>query len=360
MEIEELCEKLDKLKSKSSYENGARYFLAHIRQEIRELRTELNAFQGQEGHGVTVVRKSLSTSGTLSGSGRHKNGNCGFETSLIVSSLASPRWFTTVRNFPKSLVERFGMKTILHIGQHKTGTTSLQHFLSDKRSQLAELGLYVPKSIVSIDNPSHYILNVFALDKDRSSPMKEQILTAKGEMFLESLGDLLREDVARHYGRARELGCSSVIWSNEGMYLLNSIDEYQRLYDLFSPHSSNIAAICCFRDVVSYRDSYKQQLSKQGITFINNPNSYRYVSEDSWLFDYKRKKELLNSIFDEVMTFDYVRKDNIQAFFSCIGVPVSTSTDYRMNVTAKNSATNSVKFLNCSPARLIKRLKKML
>jgi hypothetical protein len=37
--------------------------LPRIRQELKELRTELNAFQGQEDHGVTVVRKSLCDSG---------------------------------------------------------------------------------------------------------------------------------------------------------------------------------------------------------------------------------------------------------------------------------------------------------
>jgi hypothetical protein len=224
------------------------------------------------------------------------------------------------------------MKTIVHIGQHKTGTTSLQHFLAGNRSQLANKGIYIPTSIVGVNDPSHYMLNVFALDKHRYSPMKE-LLKSKKEPCLERLDSRLPVEVASHYEKAAELGCSSVIWSNEGLYLLNSTREYERLYGLFSEHSSQICAVCCFRDVESYRESYKKQLMKTSIEFSEDPDSYRYISNDSWLFDYERKRQLLDAVFDDVKTFDYDKEDNIRAFFSCLNLSMDGTKNYRKNVT---------------------------
>ena len=72
------------------------------------------------------------------------------------------------------------MKTIIHIGQHKTGTTSIQKFLQDNRTTLAENGVYVPSRLAGYSEPSHFILNVYALAEDRYSSRKKAIVKAKG------------------------------------------------------------------------------------------------------------------------------------------------------------------------------------
>lgn len=49
------------------------------------------------------------------------------------------------------------MKLILHIGTHKTGTTAIQRFLSQNRSQLLDIGYYYPKySDVFPGKADHY------------------------------------------------------------------------------------------------------------------------------------------------------------------------------------------------------------
>lgn len=227
------------------------------------------------------------------------------------------------------------LDTLVHIGQHKTGTTSIQNFLKNSRDILMERGLYVPDSIAGYDNPSHFILNVYSLNRTRTSPMKDKLLKKQPYLF-ENLAQSLRKDIAWHYREAKAYGCKKVIWSNEGLYLLNSEEEYHRLCDLFSPHSSEIAAICCFRDKKSYKESYTKQLLKQKIAFSDEKDSYGYVSDDSWLFDYDRKVELLNSTFDDVTTYAYNREDNVKAFMEHIGYSIETSKAVRLNVTASN------------------------
>lgn len=225
------------------------------------------------------------------------------------------------------------MRTIIHVGQHKTGTTSIQHFLRDNKSVLKEKGLYVPSEIAGYDNPSHFILNVYSLADDRSSSMKDILLASGGHGLFTELEKKIKEDIKRHYEQATDQGCHDVIWSNEGLYLLDSSAEYQKLIALFSRHSSEVVVVCCFREKEDYRKSYTKQLSRQNLSPSLDKNSYRYVSKDSWLFDYERKKQLLRSSFDNHYFYSYCPDDSVKNFMSVIGYPLSGTHKYRLNVT---------------------------
>ena len=220
------------------------------------------------------------------------------------------------------------MRTFVHLGQHKTATTSIQMFLNEHAAALRERGLYIP-----LPGRLHARLNVYALRRDRMSSVKEQLLQQKGRFFFWTLGWRLRAMISFHYRKARALGCRDVLWSNEGLYLLNSVAEYQRLVRLFAVHTRPTVAVCCFRDVDSYRDSYRKQLQKDGRPLSTDPQSDRYVEADSWLFDFPAKQALLEQTFDEVRTFAYEPDDNVARFFEVIGYPVEGTHRYRHNVT---------------------------
>jgi len=224
------------------------------------------------------------------------------------------------------------MRTIIHIGQHKTGTTSIQNFLRNKRRGLAKEGLYVPDSLVGCDNPSHFLLNVYSLHKNRFSSTKEKLLATNPPEYFVDLEARLRNDISKHYRIADQQGCRDVIWSNEGLYLLNSPEEYKRLFDLFAKHSSVIVCVCCFRDVESYRTSYMKQLMRQRIGFSEDKDSYRYVKPDSWLFDYKRKEEILKQVFENVICFPYNEENNVKCFMGQIGYSAADADAIRLNV----------------------------
>ncbi len=225
------------------------------------------------------------------------------------------------------------MRTIIHIGQHKTGTTSIQHYLRENRAALATQGLYVPDKVASFDTPTHGILNVYALGKKRFSPAKEKLLASRTPLFFWSLEKKLKADIARHYQRAAEVGCKDVIWSNEGLYLLNSEAEYVKLTQLFSAYSSKMVVVCCFREADSFRISYIKQLEKNGFSFSQDKDSHRYVEPDSWLFDYGRKKKLLRESFDDSIFFSYDPNDMVGKFMSLLGYSAKNSENFRLNVT---------------------------
>lgn len=228
------------------------------------------------------------------------------------------------------------MRTIIHIGQHKTGTTSIQHYLSSKRSELAKRGLYVPDSLCGYPQQSHYLLNVYALNDHRNSSMKEAILAPSSSQTLAELRRHVVDGVAMHYQSAEKEGCRDVIWSNEGLYLLNSDEEHERLRDLFACFSREISCVCCFRDVDSYKDSYVRQLTKQGLSFSDDPDSYRYIENDSWLFDYERKRYLIERTFPSRIFFAYTATDIVSVFMDRIGYPIANEEVVRLNVTARD------------------------
>ncbi|MCK5896396.1 MAG: hypothetical protein KAG20_06295 [Cocleimonas sp.] len=225
------------------------------------------------------------------------------------------------------------MRTILHIGQHKTGTTSLQHYLKNNREKLLKKGLYVPDNIIEITHPSHYILNVYALDSNRQSPMKEVLLKQKKSDYFDTLEKKLIISIGQQYKKAREYHCSDIIWTNEGLYLLNSIAEYKKLRLLFQNETDEIVSVCCFREKASFRRSYMAQLKKQGLSFSHIEDSYCYVEPTSWLFDYDRKKTLLNHTFEKNITLDYHQNDMVSIFMQAIGYDAVDIPIERLNVT---------------------------
>ena len=229
---------------------------------------------------------------------------------------------------------KLSLKTIIHIGQHKTGTTSIQHYLQSHRSTLADSGLYVPDVLLGYGNPSHFLLNVYALDEERDSTAKIMLKETVEEDFFNTLPDLLRTDIRRHYQLENGSGCEEILWTNEGLYLLNSLEEYKRLRQLFEGFSDEIICVCCLRDRDSYRESFKVQLAGLGLPLSENKDSYRYLEDDSWLFDYDRKIQLLAQVFDEVMIMPYDPADMVMTFMEKIGYKAEGDTaSLRLNTT---------------------------
>jgi hypothetical protein len=225
------------------------------------------------------------------------------------------------------------MKTYFHIGQHKTGTTSIQHYLKKFRSELMSKGWFVPDSIAGFNHPSHFILNVYALDADRYSHMKRQLLAKHGNEFFNDLEHKLKESIVSNYEEARRHSCHSLIWSNEGLYLLKSREEYAKLLNLVRHESEENICVCCFREVNEYRKSYLQELKKTGEELSSDPRSYTYTEEDSFLFDYPLKQALLTSCFDRCQFFNYVAEDNVKAFLQVLDIAPIGNTNLRLNVT---------------------------
>jgi len=212
------------------------------------------------------------------------------------------------------------LETIIHIGKHHTGTTSLQKYLFQQKHKLKQQKYFFTDNILNYKHTSHYILNIYALNKNRLSQMKRVVLKSKGREYLHELDEKLPLEIKKIYNKAKQEQCNKVLWSNEGLDLLNSKVEFEKLYNLFKPFSSKITVVCCFRDKEYYMHRWK-------------------LKPEDWRVDYDRKKRILSDVFDECLFFDYQKEGNIKAFLNLINLQLNCSTELRLNVTKLNKKT---------------------
>jgi len=70
------------------------------------------------------------------------------------------------------------------------------------------------------------------------------------------------------------------------------------------------------------------------LALSDNKDSYRYLEDDSWLFDYDRKIQLLAQVFDEVTIMPYDPTDMVMTFMEKIGhKAVGDTASLRLNTT---------------------------
>lgn len=228
------------------------------------------------------------------------------------------------------------MKTLIHIGQHKTATTSIQAYLRKNRAALQEQGIFIPEGLAGHDSASHFALNIYCLDPGRQSTMKSKMIREHGIEYLDELRRVLPDEIRATYELARKHDCTRVLWSNEGLYLLNSITEHKRLLHLFAPYSDSIEIICCFRNIWAFKKSYTTQLERQGYPLSGDPASHQNLGDGSWLLDQRRKRLLLATVFTKCTYFQYDAIDNIRAFMKAIRMkPISATTEYRINTSRR-------------------------
>jgi hypothetical protein len=227
------------------------------------------------------------------------------------------------------------MESIVHIGQHKTGTTSIQEFAKEYYAELLRQKIYIPTRFMGRETTNHYELNLVTLADERGSPMKDKY---KGSMV--ELKDKICREIESRYEDAKRLGCERVVWSNEGLSLLRYTNEYESLYNLFSPYSKRVSIVLCLRNKDEFKRAWTNQLIKMGLSEEKTDiNSYRYTNEDSWLFDWSSRLERMAFIFDKVITYRYCSNCSIQQFCEAVNISLancgnSVDEDFRLNVSS--------------------------
>ncbi len=179
---------------------------------------------------------------------------------------------------------------ILHIGTHKTGTTSIQKFLREEVGEPA-----FPRGLFFVPN-SHAELMVLAgreqLHPQAVNPVIEQWL-APGNLarMRAEISARVASDVPR------------LVYSFEGLCLLRERAEFERLFELFA--GREVHAVLYTREASAYLASYAATLGVMGRSLSPDPDSQFYVEPDSWLLDYSGRLALWRAYADRVTVLDY-------------------------------------------------------
>lgn len=219
----------------------------------------------------------------------------------------------------------------LHIGTHKTGSTSLQRFLQEHLQLLTDQsyafyqGTHIPEN--------HIELYLAAMRSERDSFAKQsQGETVSGENYFDEIKLRIKSFFNEYNG-------FNAIFSTEGLSLLRYPDEICRLKEILGTHSKKIKIILYLRNRKDFLESYRKQLRKvPGRVPSKEYSSALYVEDDTWLIDYDQLIEVYAASFgrEAISVIDYdeqmrTRGNIIPSFIEQLNILLPKDTEIALN-----------------------------
>lgn len=172
------------------------------------------------------------------------------------------------------------MRYIIHIGLHKTGTTSIQAMLQDNIPMLRRNNFDLYQGLVYPEN--HVELHAASMRPQRESGFKIRTNLRVDWRYIQKVRANISAFVAQS-------PADQIIFTNEGLSLLRYPDELAHLKALFP--EGEFLIIVYTRNPKDYLRSYAAQLAKSlGVSQSStDKESFSYTASDSWLVDYSAR-----------------------------------------------------------------------
>lgn len=152
-------------------------------------------------------------------------------------------------------------RILLHVGTHKTGSTSLQRTLFLNQERLKEAGVaYLGGERAYPNLYSAFLENPMAFEWNKLSGLSKDEIIARDKNTLATLGDDIRNST-----------CDTIILSSEFLAML----PHKCLVSLknFLEQFGDVTAIYFYRELLSWMASDTQQMAKVG--FATRPTEYK-------------------------------------------------------------------------------------
>jgi len=185
-----------------------------------------------------------------------------------------------------------GRQLFVHIGTHKTGTTSFQHWLLRHEADLRErfgLGVYHGAF------PNAREVGLACASPDRSLPTRGIPQWVDSE-WRRHVGELVATQLMRD---------EDLVLSTETLSFLRSTAEVERFARMVSDRNVQILAV--LRNRTDFLRSWSEHLQRDRYRLSKDRNSFAYVEPDSWLADYDTLLGVYREVFgsDNVHVVDY-------------------------------------------------------
>ncbi|MHA6263208.1 hypothetical protein ACXYMO_08405 [Arenibacterium sp. CAU 1754] len=158
---------------------------------------------------------------------------------------------------------------MLHIGQPKTGTTSLQHLLHTQSDHLAKAGVLYPKTAEDWEQHSVLIphltrVKTHTADCHFPPHWPGGSVPETSRLFWQSVREQMRD-----------LRPELVILSGEGFFTIKKPAQLRRMSDLLTRKTSEVSVVAYLRSPVSlYASNYQQSMKMRGVPV--RPRGYYY------------------------------------------------------------------------------------
>jgi Sulfotransferase domain len=213
----------------------------------------------------------------------------------------------------------------IHIGFHKTGSTSIQAFLQAHAQTLASSGLAFYQGAHFLDN--HVELHVASMRPERDSGFKNR----SGILVDKAYRDRAKSSVDEFLSGSP---AERIVFSSEGLSLLRFRDEVQVLRQLISVR--HVKVIAYLRNPTDYIRSYANQIRKDPKTLPRHidQDSFAYTEPDTWLLDYEKRLMPFRDVFgsENVIAIDYDEQMSrygnvIPSFLDAVGLKSQKSLE---------------------------------
>ncbi|MGD9671301.1 MAG: hypothetical protein AB7U75_20010 [Hyphomicrobiaceae bacterium] len=213
---------------------------------------------------------------------------------------------------------------IIHIGTHKTGTTSLQALLHKNRRAMKRQGFEYYDGTLSEKN--HYDLNLAVV----RGGVETFANYNRGTADQLEIYNNVREKIT---AQMRRSSAHTFVFSNEGLSYLRTKQECERLKSLFTEQNIKFKILLVLRNKEDFLRSYKNQLLKDPRrTPSSNKKSGLYVESDTWLLDFDELQSAYESVFSDVVTIDYVEQGLLSKLLAEIGLQLDLDEQkYQLN-----------------------------
>ena len=189
-----------------------------------------------------------------------------------------------------------GPRILLHIGTHKTGTTSIQRFLDQQRDRLAMLGVAFYRGRYLASN--HVELHSATIRAERPTPFKLD----RGLLVDDAYRSGVHADVSAFLDQCR---VGRAVFSAEGLSYLRHPDELDRLRGLFQ--GRDVKIVVYLRDPEEYQRSHLAEFARRRIRGGIVTGDFSDLSPGSWLLDYRARLKPFRRTFgsENVHVVDY-------------------------------------------------------
>jgi hypothetical protein len=200
-------------------------------------------------------------------------------------------------------------RIILHIGTHKTGTTSFQRWFNENESAISSAcGATIYKGRFRDARE----LGAICIDEGRETPAMHRrndrgdtaapgAMPIRGSAQWSSMVSDVRESVAEQLRVATD----TFVVSSEALCLLRFRPEIDRLAEMFPPEHTTV--VVCLRKPADFLRSWRRHLDRDFFEFSDDPTSFAYVKPDSWLVDYEQLLTAYRDVYgnDSVVVVNY-------------------------------------------------------
>lgn len=172
-------------------------------------------------------------------------------------------------------------RLFLHVGTHKTGTTSFQAMLRDQAAALRATGLepLVGPPFAPRDSANAHLLANALVRPDLKSPSRLRNTCPVPDAAYTA------EMIAALHARLSEVTVPDVVISSEKFCLMRTEDERARLETALRPLFSEIVPVLCLRRVEGWRESWNNQLEKTGTTPLLAGVPDAQSTKGEWYYD---------------------------------------------------------------------------